>query len=540
MAEKAASEVSRPASVWRRAAVYAWIALLISNAAYFGKWSAVLDPLDPAVSYYRAELPRAALYLSFFGSLALLALLVYAAILVAIRRRWISESSLFAVTAAVVVLRLMTMFEWIRADKYRLVIAAVLCTVLLAVIARRVGDLRKIAAFVLFFFSVLSCVQAASFLWRYTGSWSAVQAVGGRAAKIAPKTGARPHIVWMVFDELDYELTTSLRPSSVQMNEFDRLRGESLFATDSHSPATRTAVAFPALFTGRRIHDVRPNGPDDLSLSFGPGQRPVSWREQPSIFSVARQSGFNSSLVGWHHPYCRVFSETLADCFWTPNLDAFDSLRREFAVGQQGVGIMLPARDALPVRRQYELVTHEQQREYRRTLEHALTVVANPDFHLVMLHWLVPHPPGIYDRYRNALEHRPGSNYFDNLELVDFTLGSVRRALEKAGLWEDTTLIVTGDHPLRTHTWADRPVWTTEEAQLSAKRQHPRVPFLVKIARQADPLLYSAPFDTVLAHSLILQWLEGKQSTVRQVASFIDSNRNTFPVHVPGPDESGH
>jgi hypothetical protein len=235
-----------------------------------------------------------------------------------------------------------------------------------------------------------------------------------------------------------------------------------------------------------------------------------------------------------------VFRETLADCFWTPNLDAFDSLRREFAVGQQGVRIMLPARDVLPVSRQYELVAHEQQREYRRTLEHALTVVANPDLQLVMLHWLVPHPPGIYDRYRNALDYRPGSNYFDNLELVDFTLGNVRRALEKAGLWEDTTLIVTGDHPLRTHTWAGRPVWTSEEAQLSAKRQHPRVPFLVKMARQSDPLLYSAPFDTVLVHPLILQWLEGKQSTVRQVASFIDSNRSTFPVHVPGPDESSH
>jgi hypothetical protein len=66
------------------------------------------------------------------------------------------------------------------------------------------------------------------------------------------------------------------------------------------------------------------------------------------------------------------------------------------------------------------------------------------------------------------------------------------------------------------------------------------VPFLVKIAWQSDPLLYSSPFDTVLVHPLILQWLEGKQSTVRQVASFIDSNRNTFPVHVPAPDESSH
>jgi arylsulfatase A-like enzyme len=53
-----------------------------------------------------------------------------------------------------------------------------------------------------------------------------------------------------------------------------------------------------------------------------------------------------------------------------------------------------------------------------------------------------------HDRHQDTLAVRQGSNYFDNLELVDITLGRIRRALEAGGLWDDTTLIVTGDHPL--------------------------------------------------------------------------------------------
>jgi hypothetical protein len=44
------------------------------------------------------------------------------------------------------------------------------------------------------------------------------------------------HAVWIVFDELDYELSLDLRPRSVEMPEFDRLRGESLSGSDAHSP----------------------------------------------------------------------------------------------------------------------------------------------------------------------------------------------------------------------------------------------------------------------------------------------------------------
>ncbi|HYP14500.1 MAG TPA: sulfatase-like hydrolase/transferase, partial [Bryobacteraceae bacterium] len=300
-----------------------------------------------------------------------------------------------------------------------------------------------------------------------------------------------------------------------------------------------TSIAFPALFTGRRVYDVSPNGSDDLYLSFGKGHERVSWKQQPSIFTAAHRRGFNSSLVGWHHPYCRVFGASVADCFWTPNVDALTSLRREISISRQGARLLLPGRDVMPIAHQYRTVSREQQDEYRRTLEHASAVVANPDLHLIVLHWLVPHPPGIYDRHRNRLEIRQGSNYFDNLELVDVTLGTVRRALEAAGLWDQTTLIVTGDHPLRLKVWEHRPVWTTEEARLTARRQDPRVPFLVKLPHRSDPLTYGSPFDTVLLHGLILSWLDGKRSTAPEVVSFIEANRKSFRVHGADPNEFG-
>jgi membrane-anchored protein YejM (alkaline phosphatase superfamily) len=116
------------------------------------------------------------------------------------------------------------------------------------------------------------------------------------------------------------------------------------------------------------------------------------------------------------------------------------------------------------------------------------------------------------------------------LELVDFVLGQIRRKLEKAGFWDDTILIVTGDHPLRTSIWSNRSIWTDEEAHLCAKRKNPRVPLLIKLPHQRGSATYKAPLNTVLIHDLLIRWMRGTDPTFEGVRAFLDQNRLRFPV----------
>src|SRR5206468_1541723 len=75
--------------------------------------------------------------------------------------------------------------------------------------------------------------------------------------------------------------------------------------------------------------------------------------------------------------------------------------------------------------------------------------------------------------------------YLGALELVDLTLGEIRRSMEKQGTWDETTVLLTSDHQLRSF----RP---------DGKTSGPRVPYLLKLAGQHVPVSYEAGFRTVL------------------------------------------
>ena len=141
-------------SVWNRSLFHTWLALLLANAAYFGKWNAVLDPLEPRAAYFRAEPASAALYISVFGSMALFALLLYGVMQLAVTRKWISESRLFDLTAAAIVLRAV-MMERVRYAPYRVVLVAAVFLILVVIVLRWVGTFGKISSLVVVFFSVL-------------------------------------------------------------------------------------------------------------------------------------------------------------------------------------------------------------------------------------------------------------------------------------------------------------------------------------------------------------------------------------------------
>ncbi|MGI9073396.1 MAG: sulfatase-like hydrolase/transferase [Bryobacteraceae bacterium] len=526
-----------------RSLLHLLIVLSAMNVVYLREFHSVYRALSPTANYFRAQPFYSLLAASYYGSL--LAMILFGFLTIEIMRKlgWLSEQGIFRLAGACIFFGLGTTIPSliirmspvdipvIHEGSAALIMGGIAAGAYFASGALAPGISARIGKTLVHLAMPLFFIQLISLGWQYAHAPSSAQLANG--PRLTMRTQATPsaHIVWMVFDELDYELSLDLRPRSVEMPEFDRLRAESLSASDAHSPASATMVAFPSFFTGRGIKTAVPQGPDDLRLNFdsSEGKEQLLWKAQPTVFSYARDHGLNGAIVGWYHPYCRIFNSSLADCFWTPYIDALPSLRNEFILRQTGLLPVIPGWWGTSEEKQSSFVAGEQQLEYKEMLDHALTMVARRDLNLILLHWLIPHPPGIYDRNLNAL-HTSGSNYFDNLELVDVVLAEIRRKLENAGLWDDTILIITGDHPLRTSFWSHRPIWTDEEAQLCAKRKNPRVPLLIKLPHQHGSRIYAAPLNTVLIHDLLIRWLQGTNPTSEGVRAFFDQNRLRFPV----------
>lgn len=331
------------------------------------------------------------------------------------------------------------------------------------------------------------------------------------------KKGA-PRVLWIVLDELDQNRAFSERAEDVALPELDRLSSEAIFASNAYSPTGHTLLSLPSLIIGKTVLAALPARPNELMITPKGNKEPVGWGTQPNVFSEARTAGFDTALVGWYHPYCRVIGDNLTSCFWEPVVDRISPLSGRPTVLK---GMRLWAWVALfrtpGVFRLFKS-TYDGNRckdhinEYLRILEQAKLVVKNRDFGLTLLHLPIPHHPFIYDRSQHALSSRPDRNYEDNLVLADRTLGELRRELEAAGLWEDTTVIVTSDH------W-----WRTP----ADGRIDKRIPFIVKLAGQNAGIKYDAELNTVLTSHFIMAVLEGKVTNPDSAVRWLDQNRTS-------------
>jgi arylsulfatase A-like enzyme len=163
---------------------------------------------------------------------------------------------------------------------------------------------------------------------------------------------------------------------------------------------------------------------------------------------------------------------------------------------------------------------------YLGTLKEAEKAVSDPNFGLVLVHWPVPHPPGIYDRRKEEFDIDGKGSYLDNLQLVDQALGTLRRKMEEAGTWDGTSVLLTSDHWWRTGIWRPTDSWTDEDAATVKDETDHRVPFLLKLAGQKDEVTYDPVFNNILLHDLILALLSSELSSPDKVADWLDQHRS--------------
>jgi hypothetical protein len=329
-------------------------------------------------------------------------------------------------------------------------------------------------------------------------------------------------LVWVIFDELDQRLVFEKRPEGFKLPELDRLRAESLYATAASSPAAGTSESLPALLTG-----TLPVGHPEL--------------KGRTVFTEVHQHGWNSTIIGSYLPYCADMGQDVVQCI-EPTADVHISQDPWTIVKEQWIDEVTESwiltRFSNAARNRAPWFGWSGRKEHAAVYLYmrgpALKAVNDPRLSLVFLHLPIPHPRGIYNRRTGEVGADPQSNYFDNLVLVDRTLGQIRGALDQSGLADKTALIVSSDHPLRVAMWKDYGFWDKEEADATGDIAGPFVPFLIDLPTGAGGTVYSKPFNTLVTKDLTLAFLEGKITDQSGVAEWLNKNAgDAFQANSP-------
>jgi len=350
-------------------------------------------------------------------------------------------------------------------------------------------------------------------------------AVVQRTARNQNASGPHP-VLWIIFDEMDQKLVfeSSLSDRLIQLKDF---RQHALAASAAVPAGYWTLAAVPSMLTGQILTVGTASEPNDASGAEGSSY----WATKPNLFSELHSGnplapGVATSLAGWYHPYCSVLGNAIDRCFsvsWdSPLMESYERrdppMRRDWMV-LFDVLRFFPLLPESEVWKQREQSNHAQ---ILRLLNEALPTTLQPLAGFTLLHFPVPHPPGVDPSH-------PG--YVGNLLLADQLLGRVKEILVASGQWESTNILITGDHHLRMDRWGSR--IDPETLRIMGGVEDARAVFLFKPAYAHDQRNYSAKFNLTLVHDLVLATASGVLKNTSDIANWLDRNRSRFPVSAP-------
>lgn len=336
------------------------------------------------------------------------------------------------------------------------------------------------------------------------------------------KQKARAVVIF--FDFWDYPITFERRPDWLELPAIDRIKEESFFATQAFRSSARTRMAFPSMLTGRKVMWAWPAEGDDLDLVFAERYEEQSWRDNPGLFKTVRDAGYNTAVIApGYHPYCRLFKRFISHC-WIDDTTFFYGKR---TVLNRMDNVVVEVLRRIPflnrtlfeprVRHHAEWGTHL----YFAFKEEIKRIATNPNYDFVFVHWFLPHPPYIRDfrtgewTYFNDPNSESEEDYFGNLQAVDIAVGEIRKAMEQAGLWDRTAVLLTADHGYTI------PDWPEYAPDLGV-----RVPFILKLPAQSRGVVSDKKFTMTSFRPLFEALFRGDITAPDQIERYL-----SYPVY---------
>ena len=322
-----------------------------------------------------------------------------------------------------------------------------------------------------------------------------------------------PLAVLVVFDEWSWLRTAPRGQIGDSLTHLKWLAGHALLERETRSAAYMTTTSLPRILYQRAGGVVEGNGV--AWWEEADSSRRPTW-EVPDLFDRVRKLGYRSTLFGYYLPYRALLGPDGADRV----VSYSHTPKRKSWIGQ--VGLMLESELQYftdPISqwvwpKLFTKLNSEFWRDNTFALRDGLIheIQAAPDRTLIVAHLPVPHFPYIWNpngTYRGPFKRKMGDgtpeDYYRNVRFTDTVLGQIVDALQRAGRFDRSLLIITSDHS-----------WRAEQdsailAQPDATR---RVPLVIKWPGQTEPLLSDQPFCNAEIGSVIEAALATPQPTL--------------------------
>lgn len=270
-------------------------------------------------------------------------------------------------------------------------------------------------------------------------------------------TQKKASIVVLIFDELDAQiLTTSIH----ELPAFMELKRRSQLQGNVYPPANYTHISIPAMLLGRPILGTEMAAGTAMFIAKD-GVKRESLPTAQHLFKLLAEGGNRLSIVGWHLPYCALFSEVqrcLDDSEYGVPGGGMTTL--EWIYGKSS--LLFKYRQATnpalsnDLDRYANLFFHDPRNFKLNQIssllnnleERLLQDITSHEFDVIFAHLPCPHLP----RADGAITQGALIDYQDNLQRCDQILGRVMKAMDNGG-FSSIKLIVTSDHWFRVLDW---------------------------------------------------------------------------------------
>jgi hypothetical protein len=527
------------------------VSLSFANLCLLIPWRELQGFLDQNLLYYRKSSPEPTVFYALLANLIIIATLAFSAIRI-VRRR----ASPFAARVSAVVFLLACLLPVSEIRSFFLMEAGeaswlavivpllylpegVLLTSCYALLRRKDWRGAQATAALLLILSPLPFISVASVVWR----WPFGRDIAG-TADFSSSPGSPPaerRLIWVILDEWDRGVALDHRPRGFDLPEHDRLREVSTEIRDAYSPGDETSEVIPSLLTGQVVEGTQPAGPSEFRIRYRATSDVHRLSDTPNLFQALSSRGVRNAVAGWFHPYCRVFGTWLSACHWQQYPMPLEKTSiNEIQARQNGMTAFMATQLAervadipwlRPLDYQHRALYPQYREALRRetiqlTVAHeqkALELVADETLGFVVLHFPIPHPPGIADPASGEYRTSDEGDYFGNLLLVDRVLGRIRTTLEQTNAWHRTAIVVTSDHPLRYESWKRLCLWSARETQRLEGITSSRVPLFIRMPGQATSQTYPREWNTVHLYSFTLAFFEGRLNSEYDVLRYLDN-----------------
>lgn len=99
-------------------------------------------------------------------------------------------------------------------------------------------------------------------------------------------------------------------------------------------------------------------------------------------------------------------------------------------------------------------------------------------------------------------------------------------------MWDSTTVVIMGDHALRTELWKDLPSWSHDDELASDGGKFDERPaYLIRLPHQHTPAIVQAAFSALRTRHLLDELLEGRIADPAELQQWVSGGELNAPAH---------